>query len=62
MLLETEKFECRSETERLVIRPLEEEDYGNWLDGFESRGASKHVHDPGGSTCANVRENGSADW
>ncbi|MGV2623112.1 UNVERIFIED_CONTAM: GNAT family N-acetyltransferase [Halobacillus marinus] len=47
MLLETEKFECRSETERLVIRPLEEEDYGNWLDGFESRGASKHVHDPG---------------
>lgn len=41
------KFDHRSETERLVIRPLQNEDYENWLHEFESRFPSRHRHDPG---------------
>ncbi len=41
------KFDYMSETERLVIRPLQDKDYENWLHGFESRFPSQHRHDPG---------------
>lgn len=35
--LKEEKFEYISETERLVIRPLNKGDYENWLSEFENR-------------------------
>lgn len=37
----------RSETERLVIRPLTKLDYKDWLQAFEARHPSRHRHDPG---------------
>jgi RimJ/RimL family protein N-acetyltransferase len=40
-------FDHLSETTRLVIRPLRDEDYANWLHEFESRAPSLHQHDPG---------------
>lgn len=36
-----------SETERLVIRPLEKSDYESWLQGYEGRFPSKRRHDEG---------------
>lgn len=41
------KFEHKLETERLIIRPLTNDDYENWLNGFESRGPSQNRHDQG---------------
>ena len=35
------------ETERLVIRPLKNDDYSNWLSAFESRLPSQYSHDEG---------------
>ncbi|RJE87521.1 N-acetyltransferase [Paenibacillus sp. 1011MAR3C5] len=40
-------FHSRSETERLVIRPLAKEDYSNWLHAFEARHPSKSKYDQG---------------
>jgi [ribosomal protein S5]-alanine N-acetyltransferase len=40
-------FTYIAETERLVIRPLEKEDYLNWLTQFENRLPSKHKYDEG---------------
>ncbi|MGM0751643.1 MAG: GNAT family N-acetyltransferase [Bacillota bacterium] len=40
-------FATSSETERLIIRPLEVADYHNWLAEFESRSASSSRHDEG---------------
>ncbi|MEZ0481602.1 GNAT family N-acetyltransferase [Planococcus sp. SSTMD024] len=42
-----EKFEARSETERLIVRPLQIGDYAEWLKGFNGRSPSKHAYDPG---------------
>lgn len=42
-----EKFDLVSETERLIIRPLQEADYENWLNEFRKRYPSKHRHDQG---------------
>ncbi|WP_080146949.1 GNAT family N-acetyltransferase [Marinilactibacillus piezotolerans] len=47
MKLNEDKFDFVSETERLVIRPLQETDYENWLNEFENRKPSKHRHDQG---------------
>ena len=47
-MLKTNKvFDCKIETERLVIRPVENDDYKNWLDAFESRFPSQYRHDKG---------------
>lgn len=46
MVLE-KQFSIVSETERLVIRPLSNADYENWLEGFNNRQLSKHRHDLG---------------
>lgn len=45
--LKEEIFDVRSETERLVIRPLKKDDYENWLYEFEGRYPSQHRHDKG---------------
>lgn len=42
-----EKFDYRSETERLIIRPLQKDDYINWLNEFENRFPSQYRHDQG---------------
>ena len=47
MILKEEMFECSSETERLIIRPLQIGDYENWLQAFENRYPSRHRHDKG---------------
>lgn len=41
------KFEYKIETERLIIRPLMNEDYNIWLNGFENRFPSQNRHDVG---------------
>lgn len=41
------KFDCVSETERLVIRPLKENDFENWLSEFKNRLPSQHKYDQG---------------
>lgn len=40
-------FDSRSETERFLIRPLQADDYGEWLDGFLNRFPSRNRHDNG---------------
>lgn len=42
-----EKFQFISETDRLVIRPLNNSDYENWLLAFENRYPSQNRHDIG---------------
>ncbi|GEN53852.1 GNAT family N-acetyltransferase [Halobacillus faecis] len=42
-----ENFTVGSETERLIIKPLEIGDFESWLQGFESRLPSKHRYDEG---------------
>ncbi|PEZ83021.1 GNAT family protein [Bacillus sp. AFS017274] len=41
------KFDFISETERLVIRPLKENDFKNWLREFKNRLPSQHRYDQG---------------
>ena len=45
--MEEKKFEYKVETERLIIRPLRNEDYECWLNGFENRFPSQNRHDLG---------------
>jgi [ribosomal protein S5]-alanine N-acetyltransferase len=40
-------FDYHSETDRLIIRPLEERDFVNWLTAFTNRLPSQHRHDKG---------------
>jgi [ribosomal protein S5]-alanine N-acetyltransferase len=40
-------FDYIAESERLVVRPLKEEDYKNWLNEFNNRLPSQHRHDKG---------------
>lgn len=47
MILKSETFDLIGETERLVIRPLTNNDYKEWLSGFNGRFESQHKHDPG---------------
>lgn len=47
MELKEEEFDVFSETERLVIRPLQLTDYGNWLNAYKGRHSSQHRHDRG---------------
>lgn len=47
MILEAERFEVTSETERLIMRPLRKQDYQEWLRGFEQRAHSQNRHDQG---------------
>lgn len=42
-----DKFNNVLETQRLTIRPLMENDYQEWLHGFQSRFPSKNRHDDG---------------
>ncbi|MCP3738612.1 GNAT family N-acetyltransferase [Rossellomorea sp. BNER] len=41
------KFDYGLETERLVIRPLREDDFKNWFNQFENRLPSQHRYDKG---------------
>ncbi|WP_010199990.1 GNAT family N-acetyltransferase [Bacillus sp. m3-13] len=41
------KFEYFSETARLLIRPLNKNDYQNWLNEYENRLPSQHPYDEG---------------
>ena len=43
----TENFTARSETKRLIVRPLAPGDYAEWLEGFNGRSPSRHAYDPG---------------
>ena len=45
--MENKKFEYKVETDRLIIRPLINEDYEFWLNGFENRFPSQNRHDLG---------------
>lgn len=45
MILKEEKFNIVSETERLVMRPLREEDYKQWLEGFHNKLPSQNKYD-----------------
>ncbi|WP_425541987.1 GNAT family N-acetyltransferase [Alkalibacillus silvisoli] len=45
--MESQKFDIIAETERLIIRPLNENDYENWLNEFTNRFPSQHRHDMG---------------
>ncbi len=47
MLPEGKRFDVVSESERLIVRPLQQNDYKNWLHEFNSRFPSRHRHDPG---------------
>lgn len=47
MKLTEGNFEIVSETERLVIRPLQKADYENWLNEFENRNPSQYRYDKG---------------
>ena len=47
MILNAERFDITSETERLTIRPLKKKDYQEWLNGFEKRADSQYRHDQG---------------
>ncbi|QPC45564.1 GNAT family N-acetyltransferase [Mangrovibacillus cuniculi] len=40
-------FTHQTETERLIIRPLQKDDYTNWLTQFENRLPSQHQYDEG---------------
>lgn len=40
-------FDQYAETERLVIRPYQHEDYHNWLSQYQSRMPSQHKYDQG---------------
>lgn len=42
-----EEFNFASETDRLLIRPLQNDDYENWLREFENRHPSQNRHDRG---------------
>lgn len=41
------KFDATAETKRLIIRPLTNADYANWLAEFEKRLPSQYRHDKG---------------
>lgn len=43
--LETEGKKLQSETERLVLRPLQNEDYNRWLEGCRDRLPSQYKYD-----------------
>lgn len=45
ILLKMKKFEIQSETERLVLRPLQEQDYERWLEGMNDRLPSQYKYD-----------------
>ena len=47
MIKKEKTFDFISETERLVIRPLKNVDYNNWLNEFNNRFPSQHRHDIG---------------
>ena len=40
-------FTYKTETERLIVRPLAEKDYSEWYRGFNGRRASQYRHDQG---------------
>lgn len=46
-MFDLNKFDCIIETERVIVRPLKEADYINWLREFENRIPSQHRHDKG---------------
>lgn len=45
MVLKSGKFDMASETERLILRPLEEKDYQRWIEGFQHKLPSQSKYD-----------------
>lgn len=45
MILKKDSFDIVSETDRLVIRSLQESDYKQWLDGFNNKLPSQNKYD-----------------
>lgn len=45
MILEEGKFNILSETERLIIRPLQKGDYKQWLEGFNNKLPRQNKYD-----------------
>ncbi|WP_431803195.1 GNAT family N-acetyltransferase [Halobacillus andaensis] len=45
--MKTKERQLQSETERLVVRPLQNEDYERWLEGFRNRLPSQSKYDGG---------------
>ncbi|MEN1970622.1 GNAT family N-acetyltransferase [Lentibacillus sp. N15] len=43
--MKTEEIKLHSETERLVLRPLQNQDYERWLEGFRDRFPSQYKYD-----------------
>ena len=43
--MKTKEFKIQSETERLVLRPLQKQDYGLWLEGCYGRLPSQYKYD-----------------
>lgn len=43
--MKTRNIEFKSETERLILRPLENDDYERWLEGFRNRLPKQYKHD-----------------
>lgn len=43
--MKREKIKLQSETERLTLRPLQNEDYERWLEGFSQRLPSQYNYD-----------------
>lgn len=58
MISSTGTFDVASETERLIIRPLESSDYNEWMYGFTGRTESQSKHDPGKMDMSECTE----DW
>ncbi|MCT4786818.1 GNAT family N-acetyltransferase [Exiguobacterium aestuarii] len=41
------RFTHQRNTSRIIVRPLEKQDYAAWLSGFTNRLVSQHEYDPG---------------
>ncbi|MFG6117744.1 GNAT family N-acetyltransferase [Thalassobacillus sp. B23F22_16] len=46
--MQTQERKVQSETERLILRPLQNDDYEAWLDGFRNRLPSQYKYDGDG--------------
>jgi ribosomal-protein-alanine N-acetyltransferase len=56
------KLDFVSETERLVIRPYQKNDYRNWLNQYQNRLPSQHKYDEGKIDMSEYTEEWFNDW
>ncbi|WP_342601145.1 GNAT family protein [Psychrobacillus sp. FSL H8-0483] len=50
------------ETDRLIIRPFQKEDYANWYEGFDNRLPSQYSYDDGHSDMATSTKEWFINW